>query len=156
MSEAMQNLIKGEKMNYQILKNIIEQELLRFGNISEEEWSHKISPEKWSKKEILGHLCDSALTNIRRFVVTQYKENDNIVYDQDFWVKAQNYQNIPTQDIISLWKFLNLQIVHTVENIPDEALQRTCDTTKTDHQVFTLEYIIQDYIDHLQYHLKAI
>jgi len=143
-------------MDYQILKNIVESELLRFKTISEEEWSHKILPEKWSKKEILGHLCDSALTNIRRFVVTQYKENDNIVYDQDFWVKAQNYQNIPTEEIISLWKFLNGQIVHTIENIPDEALKRTCDTTKTTPQVFTLEYIIQDYIDHLKYHLKAI
>ncbi|MEY8758744.1 DinB family protein [Chryseobacterium tongliaoense] len=143
-------------MNYQILKNIVEQELLRFEKISEEDWSHKISPEKWSKKEILGHLCDSALTNVRRFVVTQYKENENIVYDQDFWVKAQNYQNIPTAEIISLWKFLNFQIVHTVENIPDEMLQRTCDTTKTEPQRFTLEFIIQDYADHLQYHLKAI
>ncbi|RKS96116.1 DinB family protein [Chryseobacterium defluvii] len=143
-------------MNYQILKNIIFAELQRFENLSEEDWSYKISPEKWSKKEILGHLCDSALTNIRRFVITQYKENDNIVYDQDFWVKAQNYQNVPTSDIINLWKFLNLQIVHTVENIPDEALKRTCDTTKTIPQKFTLEYIIHDYIDHLQYHLKAI
>ena len=83
-------------MNYQILKNIVEEELHRFAEIYEEDWAYKISPEKWSKKEILGHLCDSALSNIRRFVVTQYKENENIVYDQDFWVKAQNYQNIPT------------------------------------------------------------
>lgn len=143
-------------MNYQILKNIIEEELLRFETIYEEDWCYKISPEKWSKKEILSHLCDSAITNIRRFVVTQYKENENIVYDQDFWVKAQNYQNIPTQDVINLWKFLNFQIVHTVENIPDEALQRTCDTTKTNPQNFTLEFIIQDYVDHLKYHLKAI
>jgi hypothetical protein len=58
--------------------------------------------------------------------------------------------------VISLWKSLKFQIVHTVENIPDEALKRTCDTTKTVPQTFTLEYIIQDYIDHLQYHLKAI
>jgi hypothetical protein len=143
-------------MDYQILKNIVNAELQRFETISEEEWSYKISPEKWSKKEILGHLCDSALTNIRRFVVTQYKENDNIVYDQDFWVKAQNYQDIPVSEVISLWKSLNFQIVHTVENIPDEALKRICDTTKTVPQTFTLEYIIQDYIDHLQYHLKAI
>jgi len=143
-------------MDYQILKNIVDIELQRFETISEEEWSYKISPEKWSKKEILGHLCDSALTNIRRFVVTQYKQNDNIVYDQDFWVKAQNYQNVPVSEVIILWKSLNFQIVHTVENIPDEALQRTCDTTKTVLQTFTLEYIIRDYIDHLQYHLKAI
>lgn len=143
-------------MDYQILKNIVEAEIQRFENISEEQWSHKISPEKWSKKEILGHLCDSALSNIRRFVITQYKENENIVYDQNFWVKAQNYQNTPTSDIISLWKFLNFQIVNTVENIPDKALQRTCDMTKTESQIFTLEFIINDYIGHLQHHLKAI
>ncbi|QXU48555.1 DinB family protein [Chryseobacterium sp. D764] len=143
-------------MNYQILKNIIDAELQRFQNIPEEEWSYKSSQEKWSKKEIIGHLCDSALTNIRRFVVTQYKENENIVYDQNIWVKAQNYQNVPTLDLIDLWKSLNYQIVHVVENIPDEALQRTCDTTKTESQVFTLEFIINDYVDHLQHHLKAI
>ncbi|MCE3077013.1 DinB family protein [Chryseobacterium gwangjuense] len=143
-------------MDYQILKNIVNEEFQRFENISEKQWSAKISPEKWSKKEILGHLCDSALSNIRRFVITQYKENENIVYDQNFWVKAQNYQNVETSDIINLWKFLNLQIVNVVENIPDEDLQRTCDMTKTETKIFTLEYIINDYIDHLQHHLKAI
>lgn len=143
-------------MDYQILKTIVEEELLRFEEIYEEDWSYKISPEKWSKKEILGHLCDSALANIRRFVITQYKENENIVYDQNFWVKAQNYQNAPTTDIINLWKFLNLQIVNVVENIPDSALQKTCDMTKTESQIFTLKFIINDYISHLQHHLKAI
>lgn len=143
-------------MDYQILKNIVEEELLRFEEINEEDWANKISPEKWSKKEILGHLCDSALSNIRRFVITQYKENENIVYEQDFWVKVQNYQNILTSDIISLWRVLNLQIVHVVENIPDEDLQRTCDMTKIEPQNFTLEFIINDYISHLQHHLKAI
>jgi hypothetical protein len=143
-------------MNYQILKNIIDAELQRLQNITEEEWLYRSSSEKWSKKEIIGHLCDSAFTNIRRFVVTQYNENENIVYDQNFWVKAQNYQNVPTSHLIDLWKSLNYQIVHIVENIPDEALQRTCDTTKTEPRVYTLEFIINDYVDHLQHHLKAI
>ncbi len=143
-------------MNYQILRNIIDAELQRFQNITEEEWSYRSSSEKWSKKEIIGHLCDSAFTNIRRFVVTQYKENENIVYDQNFWVKAQNYQNVPTSDLIDLWKSLNYQIVHIVENIPDEALQRTFDTTKSEPRIYTLEFIIDDYVDHLQHHLKAI
>ncbi|WP_284461470.1 DinB family protein [Chryseobacterium sp.] len=143
-------------MNYQVLKNIIDAELQRFQTISEEEWIYKATSEKWSKKEIIGHLCDSAFTNIRRFVVTQYKENENIVYDQNEWVKIQNYQNIPTDEVIGLWKALNYQIVRIVENIPDEALQRTCDTTKTEPRVFTLEFIINDYVDHLQHHLKAI
>ncbi len=143
-------------MNYQILKNIIDAELQRFQTISEEEWNYKATPEKWSKKEIIGHLCDSAFTNIRRFVVTQYKENENIIYDQNIWVKAQNYQNVPVSELINLWKALNYQIVHIVENIPDEALQRTCDTTKTEPRRVTLEFIIKDYVDHLHHHLKAV
>ncbi|WER15171.1 DinB family protein [Elizabethkingia miricola] len=104
----------------------------------------------------MGHLCDSAFTNIRRFVVTQYKENENIVYDQDEWVKAQNYQNIPTIEVVNLWKSLNYQIVHIVENMPDEALQRTSDTSKATPEILTLEVLIKGYIDHLHHHLKTI
>lgn len=143
-------------MNYQILRTIIDTELKRFEIISEDEWVYKASSEKWSRKEILGHLCDSAFTNIRRFVVTQYKENENIVYDQDEWVKAQNYQNIHAAEVINLWKSLNYQIVHIVENIPDEVLQRTCDTSKTTPEILTLEVLIKGYIDHLHHHLKTI
>ncbi|KUY20525.1 hypothetical protein BAZ12_11230 [Elizabethkingia miricola] len=143
-------------MNYQILRTIIDTELKRFETISEDEWSYKASPEKWSRKEIIGHLCDSAFTNIRRFVVTQYKENENIVYDQDEWVKAQNYQNIPTIEVVNLWKSLNYQIVHIVENMPDEALQRTSDTSKATPEILTLEVLIKGYIDHLHHHLKTI
>lgn len=143
-------------MNYEILRTIIDTELKRFETISEDEWSYKASPEKWSRKEIIGHLCDSAFTNIRRFVVTQYKENENIVYDQNEWVKAQNYQNIPTAEVINLWKSLNYQIVHIVENMPDEALQRTSDTSKATPEILTLDVLIKGYIDHLHHHLKTI
>ncbi len=143
-------------MDFQILKNIVEEQTLRFNSITEKDWNFKIADDKWSKKEILGHLCDSAFTNIRRFVVTQYKENENIVYDQDAWVKAQNYQNIPAKDIINLWKALNLQIVNVVENIPNELLLKTCDTSKNEQRIVTLEFLIQDYIDHLNHHLEHI
>ncbi|WP_374443590.1 DinB family protein [Epilithonimonas sp.] len=143
-------------MNYQILKRIVENQVAKFESISENQWKEKLSDEKWSKKEILGHLCDSAFTNIRRFIITQYKENENIVYDQNLWVKAQNYQNTPILDIINIWKYLNLQIVNIIENIPDELLDNICDTTKSEKQSFTLRFIIEDYINHLNHHLKVI
>lgn len=143
-------------MDYQVLRDIVENQIEKFHSISENQWNEKLSDEKWSKKEILGHLCDSALTNIRRFVVTQYKENENIVYDQNFWVKAQNYQNTTILDIVYLWKYLNLQIVNVVENIPGELLDNVCDTTKSEKQAFTLRFIIDDYISHMNHHLKVI
>ncbi|MFC4162137.1 DinB family protein [Epilithonimonas zeae] len=143
-------------MDYQVLRDMVENQIEKFNSISENQWNEKLSDEKWSKKEILGHLCDSALTNMRRFVVTQYKENENIVYDQNFWVKAQNYQNTTILDIVYLWKYLNLQIVNVVENIPDELLDNVCDTTKLEKQSFTLRFIIDEYISHMNHHLKVI
>jgi hypothetical protein len=60
--------------------------------VSEKDFSSKPIPRKWSKKEILGHLVDSAQTNIRRFVVAQYEKDPVIIYKQDNWVSISNYQ----------------------------------------------------------------
>ena len=40
----------------------------RFQSIPEAQFSFKPSPKKWSKKEILGHLIDSATNNHHRFI----------------------------------------------------------------------------------------
>ena len=143
-------------MEFQNLKYIIDEHLEIFKNISEADWNYKPSENKWSKKEILGHLCDSAITNLGRFIVTQYKENENIVYEQDFWVKAQNYQQVNHDEIIQLWKFLNYQIVNVVENIPTEALQKTVDVSKIEKNIVTLGFVVEDYIPHMLHHLEAI
>ena len=62
------------------INRIIEESEKLFKNFSDDDWNYRSAPNKWSKKEILGHLIDSALTNLRRFVMTQYLENQNIVY----------------------------------------------------------------------------
>ena len=77
--------------------------------IPELDWSAKPDPTKWSKKEVLGHLIDSAQNNLRRLIVTQYQPNDKIIYEQNKWVEANQYQTMSTRDIIDLWRLLNLQ-----------------------------------------------
>ncbi|HYG16084.1 MAG TPA: DinB family protein [Bacteroidia bacterium] len=138
------------------LSTLIHQTAAKFSAITEEQWSHKASPSIWSKKEILGHLIDSAMNNLRRFVVTQYQQNDKIYYRQDEWVAFQEYQHAPTEEVIELWKLLNLQICRTIDNMPPEKLEYTCDTGKTAEQLHTLEFLIDDYIVHMQHHLKDI
>ena len=138
------------------LSTLIHQTAAKFSAITEEQWSHKSSPSIWSKKEILGHLIDSAMNNLRRFVVTQYQQNDKIYYWQDEWVAFQEYQHAPTEEVIELWKLLNLQICRTIDNMPSEKLEYTCDTGKTAEQLHTLEFLIDDYIVHMQHHLKDI
>ena len=107
---------------------------------------------KWSKQEILGHLCDSAMNNLRRFVVTQYEQNNLIVYNQDAWVVLHDYQSENYQNIISLWKLLNEQIIRVIRKIPQEKLNNTCKTPE-EHSII---WLIEDYIKHLNHHLNQI
>lgn len=135
-----------------ILKQEIEDALIKFNPFSAEDWNHKPSPTKWSRKEILGHLCDSAMNNIRRFVVGQYEQDNKIVYRQDDWVTSQDYQNADYKDIILLWKLLNEQVIRIINKIPEDKLQNTC-ITEDKH---TIEWLIQDYVPHLKHHLSQI
>jgi len=126
----------------------------------------KSSPEKWSSKEILGHLIDSSVNNMIRFVNGQFK--DDLVfsgYDQNKWVTAQNYKNAEWNFLIDLWKLNNLQLVRLVGSIPADVLEKTVTNHNYDQIAWkelsksepaTLEYLIDDYIGHMKHHLNQI
>ncbi|CAN5353106.1 DinB family protein [soil metagenome] len=127
----------------------------QFTKISKPEWDIKTSPEKWSKKEILGHLIDSASNNHQRFVRAQIE--DHLVspgYEQDLWVKVQNYQDTDIEDIIDLWYKYNLHLSRVIINIREENLSKICN--KGNYEPVTLHYLIEDYITHLKHHLQQI
>lgn len=136
----------------EVLQSIISNSNSLFNNIEEEKWNEKANPAKRSKKEILGHLCDSAMNNIRRFVVSQYEQDNKILYAQNAWVTSQDYQHSNYKDIIQLWKLLNEQLTRIWEIIPPGKLLNTCITD----QKRTLQWLIGDYIVHLNHHLDQI
>ncbi|WP_029274776.1 DinB family protein [Pedobacter borealis] len=135
---------------------LVNQAMIDFKNIPDEAWNNKPQLLKWSKKELLGHLVDSAVNNIRRLVVGQYEQGVKIIYHQDEWVNYQNYQGAAIAEVIMLWKLLNYQISRVIENIPEEKLQNTCDTGKGKIEMHTLSFFIDDYLVHLKYHLNQI
>jgi DinB superfamily len=134
------------------LEKIINHHLSNLKDITEEEYSLKPSPAKWSKKEILGHLIDSAQSNIRRFVVAQYEETPFIKYNQDKWVAIANYQQWDTHDIINLWYLLNKQVCHILNNTSENMYNRTSQTDAA----HSIEWLAADYLKHLRHHLHVI
>jgi hypothetical protein len=134
------------------LNAIIDQHLSALQFIPEGKFQHKPSPTKWSKKEILGHLVDSAQSNIRRFIVAQYEEQPHIVYNQDQWVTITNYQEYSLPDLISLWYLVNKHICHVLTNITPEMGTRAVKT----EEVHTVQELAQDYIKHLLHHLHQV
>jgi hypothetical protein len=138
------------------IENIIKDSEALFAGISPEKWAYKPGIHRWSKKEILGHLIDSAQNNLRRFIVTQYEPNNRIVYYQDDWVRLQNYQQMEVENIILLWKLLNQQIITVINNMPPEKLLNTCDTGKSKEELYRLGFLIDDYVVHLRHHISQI
>ena len=120
-------------------------------DVSKKEFKRK-HEGKWSKKEELGHCIDSAENNIRRFIVAQYEDEPIIVYKQDYWVKANNYQNFKIKELIRLWYFLNRQIVSILNNMPSDKAQATCRS----ENVHTIEWLAEDYVKHMRHHLHHI
>jgi hypothetical protein len=115
----------------------------------------KLSPVKWSPKEELGHLLDSAANNHQRIVRTQLEDEPKMPgYDGNAWVELHKYQRRNWQEMIDLWRNLNRQLLAAAEAISDAAWLRTC--TIADSQPLTLKFVFEDYIDHMVHHLKHI
>ncbi|HSZ85359.1 MAG TPA: DinB family protein [Puia sp.] len=142
------------KQTTEHLDKIVEEYSEKLKTISEVDYAAKPNPKKWSKKEIVGHLIDSAQSNIRRFVVAQYENAPFIIYNQDKWVTISNYQNYPTKDLIELWTLLNKHICIILSNTNEESAKRVCKTNnQTEH---TIEWLAQDYVKHLLHHLHQV
>ncbi len=134
--------------------------------ISEAEAARRPAPGKWSPKEIVGHLIDSASNNHQRFVRAQFQ--DDLVfagYAQDAWVAAQRYQQAPWPALVELWRAYNLHLAHVIEAVP-EAVRLRPHRRHNFHQIAwqtvpedtpaTLDYFMRDYAAHLKHHLRQI
>jgi len=135
----------------QFLCNTIPSLLLE---IDETIFSMKTKPEKWSKKEIIGHLIDSATNNHHRFVRGQFEETPIITYDQNKWNENNYYQKINSIQIISFWEAYNRQLLELIKHIPKEKLNYKINTG--DENNLTIGFLIEDYIQHLEHHLKQV
>lgn len=122
-------------------------------SMSEEQYSSKPLENKWSKKEILGHLIDSATNNHQRFVRGQFEFVPEINYNQNKWNAFSYYQEIESQQLIAFWTVYNKQLLELMKRIPTEYLSREI---KIGENIYTLEFLIRDYVAHLEYHLKQI
>ena len=134
--------------------------------LSEEASARRPAPGKWSPREVVGHLIDSASNNHQRFVRVQFQ--DDLVfagYDQDAWVAAQHYQDAPWLELVTLWRSLNLHLVRVMAAVPESVRLRVHHRHNLDEIAWqtvpreestTLAYFMSDYVGHLKHHLRQI
>ena len=121
---------------------------------SDDDASKKPAPHKWSKKEILGHLIDSAANNHQRFVRLQLEPDIALPgYEQDGWVRVNAYQAARWADVIALWASYNRHLAAVIESIDEQSLGHIWRSPEGD---VTLEHIATDYVRHMKHHLRQI
>ena len=142
----------------QQLEIYIETFPIKLKQFSSEELLMRPAPGKWSKQEILGHLIDSAINNLKRFTEIQFLPQPYTVisYQQNELVIVNDYQNLPLQHLLEFWQSLNRQIIFVVKAIPADKLNYPVDPQYENREMKTLGWIIADYVAHMEHHLRQI
>jgi len=127
-----------------------------FGNHPESAAESPIAPGKWSKKQILGHLIDSAINNLQRFTEIGYQPQPYKYrpYHQNDLVFVNQYQSANTTELLQLWILLNKQIMHVMASQTEERLHLKIEFD--DHTMFDLRFIMTDYPEHLEHHVNQL
>jgi DinB superfamily len=133
----------------------IESELPKLRAIAEDTASEPRAAGKWSPKQVMGHLIDSALNNHQRFVRAQLSSSLSFPgYTQESWVTAQAYQDRSWADILTLWAEVNRHLAHVIGRISRHALVTPC--TIGEGAPVTLRFVLEDYVRHLHHHLAQV
>jgi len=139
----------------QDLNRLIDDTKPRLAAIPEARAAAKPHPDKWSLKEILGHLLDSASNNRQRIVRMQEAPDiGTFTYEQEHWVSAQHYQSEPWPALVEFWYLYNAHIAHMMTHVDPAALAHTCDIGYD--APATLRFVMEDYVRHVRHHVGQI
>lgn len=120
-------------------------------SISEEKASAGSGPDKWTAKQELGHLLDSAVVNHYRWVRVLSEDSPTLPgYDGPSWVNLHNYKDRGWSDLIDTWVRMNEHMFMLAEGISASGWQRLA---IFDAKPATLEFMLNDYVHHAADHL---
>src|SRR5216683_2259908 len=108
-----------------------------------------------SRKQLLGHLIDSASNNHQRFVRASLQTSLEIPrYEQDGFVRVQAVEEANWTLLVSLWADYNRYLAHVIAHLPASKLQTLCRIGS--NEPVTLEFLAEDYLRHMLHHLRQI
>jgi hypothetical protein len=109
----------------------------------------------WTRKQIVGHLLDSAANNRQRFVrAAIHGSFTGPDYAQAEWVAAHGYGDLPWATLVRWWEVEHEILVAAVDHIPEERLDAICKIG--DNAPVTLRFVVEDYFRHQRWHLAQL
>ncbi|HTT65411.1 MAG TPA: DinB family protein [Bryobacteraceae bacterium] len=124
--------------------------------VSEAESERPALPGGWSRKQLLGHLIDSASNNHQRFVRAALAagELEFPGYDTSGCVRIQAVEAASWSMLVDLWACYNRYLVHVIRHLPGARLDAVCRIGS--NAPVSLRFLVEDYLRHLLHHLDQI
>ncbi len=137
------------------LLRVVETGEAKLRKINDAEAAKPALPGSWSRKQVLGHLIDSASNNHQRFVRAALQPSlDFPAYDQNGNVLLQAPQDADWLLLVSLWSAYNRYLAHIIARLPAAKLETICRIGSG--EPVTLAFLAKDYLTHLLHHLEQI
>jgi len=137
------------------LRKLVEAVFQFLKEVSPEDAAKRLKPGSWSKKELIGHLIDSAANNHQRFVRAAHdRASETPGYEQDEWVASQGYADAPWDELLNFWGYYNLHLARVIEHLPETAMKNRVGIGKAEPE--TLEFVIADYVAHMKHHVGQL
>jgi len=112
-------------------------------------------PGGWTRKQIVGHLLDSATNNRQRFVWAAIDGRySGPQYGQEKWVAAHGYADQTWETLLRWWQAEHEILAAVVDRIPEERLEASC--VVGGGAPVTLRFLIEDYLAHQRGHLNQL
>ena len=144
----------------QELLNLIEVWEPRFSMLSEKDVTARRNSQNRNIKQIVGHMVDSASNNTHRIIHLQYQPSPFAFPcyasfgNNDRWIAIQNYESENWTNLVQLWKYINLHIIHIINNVNKDKLDNQWISGKGEN--ISLRSIIIHYLQHFKLHLGEI
>ncbi len=134
-----------------ILENQLEETLQLLKGLSEKKALYRYAPDKWSIKEIIGHVIDvERVFAYRALNIARNDKSELPGMEQDDYVKFAKFDDLPLTDLLEEFRHVRRSNIFLFKSFDEEMQMRKGIASGCEFTVRTFPFIIAGHEKHHQ------